>query len=87
MRGRTSFVVSHRVSAVMHADLIIVLEDGAVVERGLHADLIDTGGTYARLLRRQMLEEGLEENEMDMPVVGLTELLAEHLVDRSDSQS
>jgi ATP-binding cassette subfamily B protein len=61
MRGRTSFVVSHRVSAVMHADLIIVLEGGAVVERGLHADLIDTGGTYARLLRRQMLEEGLEE--------------------------
>ena len=57
---RTSFIISHRVSAVMHADLILVLEDGRVVERGRHADLIAAEGTYARLLRRQMLEEGLE---------------------------
>ena len=60
MSGRTAFIISHRVSAVMHADQILVLEDGAIVERGMHADLISAGGTYARLLRRQMLEEGLE---------------------------
>ncbi len=60
MAGRTSFIISHRVSAVMHADLILVLEDGQIVERGTHADLIGGSGTYARLLRRQMLEEGLE---------------------------
>jgi ATP-binding cassette subfamily B multidrug efflux pump len=60
MSERTAFIISHRVSAVMHADQILVLEDGAIVERGKHADLISASGTYARLLRRQMLEEGLE---------------------------
>jgi ATP-binding cassette subfamily B multidrug efflux pump len=56
----TSFIISHRVSAVMHADQILVLKNGSIVELGKHVDLITAGGTYARLLRRQMLEEGLE---------------------------
>ena len=60
VRGCTAFIISHRVSAVMHADQILVLEDGRVVQRGRHADLIAAEGTYARLLRRQLLEEGLE---------------------------
>jgi ATP-binding cassette subfamily B protein len=60
MRGTTSFIISHRVSAVMHADQILVLDDGRIVERGKHAELIAAEGTYARLLRRQLLEEGLE---------------------------
>ena len=60
MKACTSFIISHRVSAVKHADQILVLEDGRIVERGRHAELISAGGTYARLLRRQMLEEGLE---------------------------
>lgn len=67
MQGRTSFIISHRVSAVMHADLIIVLDDGVVVERGVHADLIAADGTYARLLRRQLLEEGLESETLSVP--------------------
>ncbi|MCA1790304.1 MAG: ATP-binding cassette domain-containing protein [Thioalkalivibrio sp.] len=58
--SRTTFIISHRVSAVMNADLILVLEDGRIVQRGKHADLIAQEGTYARLLRRQMLEEDLE---------------------------
>lgn len=61
MSGRTAFIISHRVSAVMNADQILVLDEGRIVERGSHAELLEAGGTYARLLRRQMLEEGLEE--------------------------
>ncbi|NJD17975.1 MAG: ABC transporter ATP-binding protein [Gemmatimonadetes bacterium] len=60
LAGRTSFVISHRVSAVMGADQILVLDGGRIVERGRHGELAAMGGTYARLLRRQMLEEGLE---------------------------
>ncbi|HEX9885283.1 MAG TPA: ABC transporter ATP-binding protein [Longimicrobiales bacterium] len=62
MKGRTSFIISHRVSAVMHADQILVVDDGRIVERGTHAELLAVGGTYARLLRRQLLEEELEED-------------------------
>jgi ATP-binding cassette subfamily B protein len=58
--GRTSFIISHRVSAVMDADQILVLDQGRIVERGMHAQLIASDGTYARLLRRQMLEETFE---------------------------
>ena len=54
---RTSVIVSHRVSAVMHADQILVLEDGAVAERGTHAELLRRGGVYARLQHRQLLAE------------------------------
>lgn len=63
LAGRTSFIISHRVSAVMNADQILVLDGGRVVERGTHAALLARGGTYADLLRRQMLEEELEEEE------------------------
>ena len=60
MKACTTFIISHRVSAVMEADQILVLEEGRIVERGKHSDLISSRGTYARLLRRQLLEEGLE---------------------------
>jgi ATP-binding cassette subfamily B protein len=60
MRGRTSIVVSHRVSAVAGADLILVLEDGRLAESGTHAALLARGGVYARLLERQLLAEELE---------------------------
>ena len=64
MEGRTSFIISHRVSAVMNADLILVLDGGRIVERGRHGDLSAVGGTYAQLLHRQMLEQDIES----MPV-------------------
>ena len=60
MAGRTSFIISHRASAVMNADLILVLDDSRIVERGRHAELMALGGTYATLLRRQMLEQDIE---------------------------
>ena len=61
LADRTAFIISHRVTAVMDADLILVLEEGQVVERGRHADLLALGGTYASLLRRQLLEQDLTE--------------------------
>ena len=61
LRDRTSVVVSHRVSAVMGADQIVVLDDGRVVESGTHADLLQSGGVYAALLHRQLLTEDVEQ--------------------------
>jgi ATP-binding cassette subfamily B protein len=58
-RGRTVFLVSHRISTVKDADLILVLEQGRIVERGSHAQLITEGGLYADLHQRQLLEEEL----------------------------
>jgi ATP-binding cassette, subfamily B, multidrug efflux pump len=59
MRGRTSLIVSHRVSTVKDADLIVVLEDGRVAERGTHDSLIAMRGLYAELYEKQLLEEEL----------------------------
>lgn len=59
MRGRTSLIVSHRVSTVKDADLIVVLEDGRIAERGTHDTLIARGGLYAELYEKQLLEEEL----------------------------
>ncbi len=56
----TSIIVSHRVTAVKDADLILVIEEGEIVERGTHSQLLEADGVYARLLRRQLLEESLE---------------------------
>jgi len=58
--GRTTFLVSHRVSTVKDADLIVVLRDGRIVERGTHDELVSRGGFYADLHRRQLLEEEVE---------------------------
>lgn len=57
--GRTVFVVSHRISAVRAADLILVLEAGAIVESGSHEELKKSNGIYADLARRQRLEDEL----------------------------
>jgi ATP-binding cassette, subfamily B, multidrug efflux pump len=57
LAGRTAFIISHRVSAVMHADRILVLDDGVLVESGTHGELLARAGIYASLLRRQLLEQ------------------------------
>jgi ATP-binding cassette, subfamily B, multidrug efflux pump len=65
MRGRTSILISHRVSTVKEADEIIVLDHGEIVERGNHDELLQRGGYYAELHKRQLLEEELAADSAD----------------------
>jgi ATP-binding cassette subfamily B multidrug efflux pump len=60
LRQRTTILISHRVSTVQHADQIVALRDGRIVERGTHAELLARGGYYADLYQKQLLEEELE---------------------------
>lgn len=60
MKGRTTILISHRVSTVRNADRIYVIEYGRVAEEGSHAELIGRGGYYADLYQKQLLEEELE---------------------------
>ncbi len=59
MRERTSIIVSHRVSTVRDADVILVLDRGRIIERGTHDELVRLDGFYAELYRKQLLEEEL----------------------------
>jgi ATP-binding cassette, subfamily B, multidrug efflux pump len=63
MRERTSIVVAHRISTVKDADEILVLSEGRIAERGTHQSLLERGGLYASMYRRQLLEEELEVDE------------------------
>ncbi|PRY29932.1 ATP-binding cassette subfamily B protein [Pseudosporangium ferrugineum] len=56
LTGRTALVIAHRLSTVREADLILVLDDGRIVERGRHPDLVAAGGLYAELYRTQFAD-------------------------------
>ena len=53
MRGKTSFVVAHRLSTVRNASLILVMKDGKIIEQGTHDDLLARGGFYNKLYNSQ----------------------------------
>jgi ATP-binding cassette subfamily B multidrug efflux pump len=61
MRGRSSIIISHRISTVKDADSIIVIDSGKIKEQGTHDELVTLGGIYAELHRKQLLEEELEQ--------------------------
>jgi ATP-binding cassette subfamily B multidrug efflux pump len=61
MKNRTSIIISHRISTVKDADMIIVLDNGMIAERGTHTELVAKGGMYADLYEKQLLEEELEQ--------------------------
>jgi ATP-binding cassette subfamily B protein len=63
MAGRTSIVIAHRISTVKNLDQIIVMEQGRIVERGTHRELLALGGLYAAMYRRQLLSEELDVDD------------------------
>jgi ABC-type multidrug transport system fused ATPase/permease subunit len=69
--GRTSFVIAHRLSTVRHADLILVLDRGEIVERGTHEELLSLDGVYSKLNEAGLFltaerEEGVEIEEPEV---------------------
>jgi subfamily B ATP-binding cassette protein MsbA len=65
MAGRTTFVIAHRLSTVRHADQILVMEHGRIVERGTHAGLLAAGGAYAALYAAQFAGQEAAQGEVD----------------------
>jgi len=61
MQGRTTLVIAHRLSTIEKADQILVMEQGSIVERGTHAELLAANGAYARLHATQFKDEVPEE--------------------------
>ena len=53
MKGRTSFIVAHRLSTIQNADVILVMENGHILEQGTHEELLEKNGAYARLYNSQ----------------------------------
>ena len=59
LTGRTSIVIAHRLSTIIHADQILVIDKGEIIERGTHDELVAKGGIYFDLYERQNLQSDL----------------------------
>ncbi len=60
LKGRTTFVIAHRLSTIRRADLILLLDDGRIIERGTHAELMEARGVYHEMVMRQMAHDARE---------------------------
>ncbi|HEY7340603.1 MAG TPA: ABC transporter ATP-binding protein [Ktedonobacterales bacterium] len=85
MEGRTSVVIAHRISTVKDLDQIIVLDDGQIIERGSHTELLALDGLYADMYRQQLLGEELDAGDGDGP--GFDGEAEEAMVDIPDSSA
>jgi ATP-binding cassette subfamily B protein len=70
-KGRTTIVIAHRLSTIMHADCILVVEDGRVVESGRHDELLRKGGRYASFYRLQLKEQSPPQDTIIQPVAAV----------------
>jgi ATP-binding cassette subfamily B protein len=64
MKGRTSFVIAQRISTVLNADQILVLDKGQVAARGRHAELLETSELYAEIFSSQLVEDAAVSTEI-----------------------
>ena len=83
MEGRTTFVIAHRLATVRRADLILVMEDGRIVQRGRHAELLAQGGLYRQIYNLQLSQHGEYIEEEPEETLATEEILAERPSDRS----
>jgi len=63
-QGKTTIIIAHRISSIQHADKIIVLGDGVILERGTHQSLVDQGGLYSELVEKQRIRARIEGEEL-----------------------
>ena len=61
LKDKTCIIISHRMAVIREADEILVLEEGRIVERGNHESLLQAGGVYAQMYRRQQMSDELDE--------------------------
>jgi ATP-binding cassette subfamily B protein len=88
MEGRTTFVIAHRLATVRRADLIVVMADGRIVQRGRHAELLRQGGLYREIYDLQLSQQShlteAEEEESGQPLLAEPERLALKELDTSE---